>query len=72
MPELKMPLKRESDGTVRIRRLDDGRIVVTVSEVGRPETCIEMSAFNAWRAFGLLALMLEARLPKALAKAIKL
>lgn len=72
MRELQMPLKSESDGTLRICRLHDGRIAITVAEVGRPEMGVEMSAFNAWRAFGLLALLLEARLPKALAKAIKL
>lgn len=56
---------------------DDGAVAVTLEgashyRISVGEHSIKVSGFNAWRLFGMLAIMLGIRLPSALAKRIKL
>lgn len=64
---LKMPDRLAGDGPVSIERTDDDRIVL-----GCDGSTISVSEFNAWRLFGMMALMLEIPLPSKVGKAIKL
>lgn len=66
-----MPERQPNDGEVNLRRLDKGKIQVSVMTDGNLEG-ITMSEYNAARVFGILALFLEIPLPKSLAKQIKL
>ncbi len=68
---IKMPPSQAGDGAMLIKRLDDGKIVIDATIDGVTYH-IEVSAYNAWRVFGCLALMLGIPLPKATGKAIKL
>jgi hypothetical protein len=69
------PPRQPTDGPVAVRwadrSADDGVIEVDVTTGGKMER-ITMSMFNAYRVFGMMALMLEVPLPKAVGKGIKL
>jgi len=71
MPKrLKMPERNEGDGEIKVFKSSDGKLVLLCVQDGE-ETSVRMSAHNAWRAFGLLALMLEIPLPDNVGNAIK-
>jgi len=70
----KQALREPDDGQVAVRRVtdDQGRERLMIV-CGEGETCqtIECSLYNASRIFGMLAVMLEIPLSKAVGKAIK-
>ncbi len=66
----KMPKRLPTDGAVGIRRVE-GHLVLACVTAGT-EYGVPMSPHNAWRAFGLLALMLDIRLPRRIGKLIEL
>ena len=65
-----MPPRKPEDGPVSANRSGEDRITLTVSHLGEMQQ-ITMSEYNAWRAFGMLALMLGISLPKKLAETIR-
>jgi hypothetical protein len=67
----KQPKRAPSDGAIAVRRLPDGRIVISVVTNGI-EGGVFMGEFNAWRVFGALALILGIKLSKKLGKSIYL
>lgn len=71
MSDAKMPEREMGDGSVEVKRLDNGRFNLSVVTDGGYQE-VQLGAFNAWRAFGLLAFMLGIPLPKKLQRAIKL
>jgi hypothetical protein len=68
--KLQMPARDEFDGPISVRRI--GEILIIQATQGALTTHVEMSEYNAWRAFGCLALLLGVPLPPHIAKAIKL
>lgn len=50
---------------------EDGAVVLSVTTDGQVQT-VRLGAFNAWRAFGLLACVLGIPLPARLTRVIKL
>lgn len=68
--KVQMPARDELDGPLSVRRI--GEVLVIEATQGALTTHVEMSEYNAWRAFGCLALLLEIPLPPHVAKAIKL
>ena len=69
--KLTMPKRRPTDGPVSVSRPTDGVIQISCTNAG-DISAVAMSEYNAWRAFGMLALMLEIPLPPSIGKAIKL
>lgn len=67
----KQPERQKTDGPIGVSRTSEGRIRIDVTNDGEMAS-IEMSEFNARRAFGILTLFLGIRLPRALAKKIDL
>lgn len=59
--------RQPTDGEVRITRLDNGRIRISVDEIA-----FSVSEFNARRLLGLLSLLLELPLSGKAQKAIRL
>lgn len=66
-----MPLRQPSDGPIAVNRPGPEQIAIDVTNAGETARIV-MSEFNAWRLFGMLALMLEIPLPSTIGKAIKL
>lgn len=71
MSILKMPERNESDGPIAVERPSEGKIAIRVSNSGEMSSVV-MSEYNAWRAFGMLSVMLGIPLSPAAGKAIKL
>lgn len=67
----KQPKRKPSDGPVGVKRCGEDGIAITATRYG-VEGILIMSEYNAWRVFGLLALMLGVRLPKKVSETIKL
>lgn len=72
----KQPPRQEGDGVVRVERIEvAGRevddILICAENTSR-EGSVRMSEYNAWRVFGMLALMLSIPLPPRVGKAIQL
>ncbi len=67
---MKMPERSAGDGKIDVTRIEDGTLVLRCEQDGEWQS-VRLSKYNAWRAFGLLALMLKIKLPDALARAIK-
>lgn len=65
-----MPERRPIDGPVALTRSGDN-LVLSCTTNGS-ETSVVLGPHNAWRAFGLLALMLDLPLLKRVARAIVL
>jgi hypothetical protein len=64
------PAREPHDGQVSVTR--EGECLrVTVTHNGESASVL-MGEFNAWRIFGMLAMMLEISLPTALLKKIKM
>lgn len=63
--------RSEGDGKVEVKSPEDDRFVIVCEQDG-VETHVVMSRFNAWRAFGMLALMLGIKLSANLGKKIVL
>jgi hypothetical protein len=66
-----MPPRLPEDGAVTVEQAGDDRILVSVETAG-VSTMLTMSPYNAWRVFGMLAVVLGISLPTRLRKAIKL
>jgi len=66
---LKMPERTDGDGRIECTRVGD-HLLLSCTQNGET-TFVRMSDYNAWRAFGLLAIMLKIPLPDALGKEIK-
>jgi hypothetical protein len=71
MDDLKMPERQPGDGTASVQAPTDGVIAISVTTDGEAQA-ITMSRYNAWRVFGMLALMLGLPLSAKVGKAIKL
>lgn len=71
MKKLVMPPRTPSDGTIRLQRGGEERLLVTVVTDGEQRS-IDVGIYNAWRLFGMLALFLEIPLPKRVGKAVRL
>ncbi len=65
-----MPERRDSDGGVKVSRVDD-YILIAVTSLGKEESIL-ISPYNAWRVFGMLSVLLGLRLPRAMAERIRL
>ena len=69
--KLQMPARDAFDGPISVRRI--GEVIIIEATQNRVLTThVEMSEYNAWRAFGCLALLLDIPLPPSIAKAIDL
>jgi hypothetical protein len=66
----KMPARSERDGQIALERTGDELLLLSCTQDGEA-MAVRMSEYNAWRAFGLLALMLKIKLPDSLAEEIK-
>jgi hypothetical protein len=66
---VKMPARAESDGRIECNR-EGEHLLLSCTQDGAT-TSVRMSDYNAWRAFGLLAIMLKIPLPDAVSKEIK-
>lgn len=67
------PERKETDGPMSVRWLDDDRRVLEISVTnGDKVEAITMSAYNAWRVFGCMAFMLELPLRKDVEASISL
>lgn len=66
----KMPERSKRDGAIALNRTEDDFLLLSCTQDGE-SMAVRMSEYNAWRAFGLLALMLKIKLPDALAEEIK-
>lgn len=71
MDDLKQPERLPTDGAVEVRREGDDGIVLTVHSAGSAQS-VFMSGYNAWRALGMMAIILGIPLGKKVGKAIKL
>jgi len=67
---MKMPERDADDGAVEVRREPGGKIAIVIEHVNVSEA-LRMSPHNAWRVFGMLAVMLGIPLPAKIAKAIR-
>lgn len=67
---LKMPARADFDGPISVRRI--GEVLIIEATQGALTTHVEMSEYNAWRAFGCLSLLLDIPLPPHVGKVIKL
>lgn len=70
----KMPERKPTDGAVSVERIFGNDPVADLAlavVTDGTEQRITMSEHNAWRAFGMLAVMLGIPLPKDIGKAIK-
>lgn len=65
------PPRAPSDGPVSVRTPTDDVVEIEATTDGKAQA-ISMSTYNAWRVFGMLALMLGIPLPPATGKAIRL
>lgn len=66
----KQPERKPWDGPVAVNRVGD-YIDISATESGTQST-LRTSEYNAWRLFGMLAVILGIELPKNIVKAIKL
>lgn len=66
----KQPERELSDGPVAVNRID--QFIVLSAEQDKKYEGMKVSEYNAWRLFGMLAVVLGVELPKNIAKAIKL
>ncbi len=80
----KMPERSPKDGPVSVNRLGDDRICISAETLNlnpvedpinnywrESPHYLEMSEYNAWRIFGMLAIILGIELPKKVGKEIK-
>jgi hypothetical protein len=65
------PPRQPCDGAVSVNLSPDDEVIVNVTPNGN-EQAIVMSEYNAWRVFGMLALVLGVSLPRKIANSIKL
>lgn len=73
MTDLKMPKREPTDGALTVRRIaGTGHIELIEERDGHPAAWLIVSEYNAWRLFGMMALILGIPLSKAVAKTIKL
>ena len=70
-PKNPMPPRQSDDGPVRVSRDGPRHLVLDVTQDGQHSE-LRVSEYNAWRLFGMLSLMLQLPLPKAVVQAIKL
>lgn len=68
--KLKMPERTERDGKIEVSRVNDDMLLLACTQDGEARA-VQMSEYNAWRAFGLLALFLKIPLPDEIATEIK-
>jgi len=68
---MNQPAREKSDGGISVTKMEGGRLRISCDTDG-VTTSVVLGAFNAWRAFGMLAMMLEIKLPAKLGKSIKL
>lgn len=71
MSAFKQAKRLDTDGSVELRRTDDGLLELVVVTDCTTSRAV-MSEYNASRAYAFLALMLGIPIPKAVSKAIKL
>lgn len=64
-----MPERSGGDGRIECNR-EGEHLLLSCTQNGETTT-VRMSDYNAWRAFGLLAVMLKIPLPDALGREIK-
>ena len=69
MSNLRMPDRQPTDGPVSATR-ENGNIRIAVETAGERRSIL-MGEHNAWRIFGLLAVMLGLPMTKEVGKAIK-
>ena len=76
--DLVMPVRLGLDGPVSVARDGDDRVIITVTpgvmdhgDLGSSTQSITLSRYNAWRIFGMLAVILGIPLPSKLGKLIK-
>jgi len=71
-----MPERGPKDGPVEVRRLSDDRIsissVTNLEGDMKDHHWMELSEYNAWRIFAMLALILGVQLPAKIGKEIKM
>ena len=65
-----MPERLDSDGGVRVSRVDD-YILISATSLGKEESIL-VSPYNAWRIFGMLSVILGLPLSRAVSKVIRL
>jgi hypothetical protein len=70
MSEIQQPPREPCDGQVSVNRHKD-ELCISVTHNGQDQGLV-MSEYNAWRVFGMLAMLLGVSLPKKIAKAIKM
>lgn len=66
----KQPERELSDGPVSVDRVD--QFIVLSARQDKKYEGMKVSEYNAWRLFGMLAVILGIELPKNIAKTIKL
>lgn len=73
MDQPTQPERTDDDGPISVDRWihDDEMLVIKIRTKGEDQHMV-VGMYNAWRLFGLLAVMLGITLPKKLMKAIKL
>jgi len=67
----KQPARGPDDGPVAVRAGAGGRLEIEVTTADKVQV-ITVTPFNAFRIFGMMALMLGIKLPAAVGKGIKL
>jgi hypothetical protein len=71
MKKWTMAERQPGDGAVSASRPVPDKLAVTVTTDGKMQSLV-MSEYNAARLFGMLALMLEIPLPRAVAKSVQI
>jgi hypothetical protein len=66
-----MPKRSEDDGPISLCKTGPDAFELVVGQGGKSSS-VKMSRFNAWRAFGLLAIQLGIRLPREISEKIEL
>lgn len=67
---MSQPERKPWDGPIKVQRIGD-YISISVEQNSEAQG-MKISEYNAWRVFGMLAVILGVPLPKYIAKAIKL
>lgn len=70
MSDGKQPPRAETDGAVRVWW--DGDDLCVSCETDGKGQMVKMGEFNAWRIFGMMAVLLKVTLSKKVSKGIKL
>lgn len=67
-----MPERGPKDGPVSVQRIEDRIAVSAITIDDEDHNFMEMSEYNAWRLFGMLAIILGIELPKKIGKEIRI